>query len=162
MGSELDQRVAAVDVGPSAKWPTLIHVTQAKAGSQWIHRILRGLAPNRVVEVTDESAHLRVPIHSGMIYPTAYVTKDEFDSVVLPPSSRRFVVIRDLRDTLVSHYFSIKIKPPKQPRDRQDASCIAGVQRRRGPAQAVGSSAFRSQREDPTVMAAVRRDVDPL
>jgi lipopolysaccharide transport system ATP-binding protein len=110
MRSAVQQKVkAGGDVGSSAEWPTLIHVTHAKAGSQWIHRILQGLAPDRVVEVTNESAYLRVSVRSGMIYPTAYVTKDEFDSVVLPPSSRRFVVIRDLRDTLVSLYFSLKM-----------------------------------------------------
>jgi lipopolysaccharide transport system ATP-binding protein len=38
-----------------------------------------------------------------------YLAKDDFDRVCLPPDSRVFVVIRDLRDTLVSAYFSFKI-----------------------------------------------------
>ena len=42
------------------------------------------------------------------MYPTVYVTRVQFDSVAVTRHSRRFVVIRDLRDTLVSGYFSIK------------------------------------------------------
>jgi lipopolysaccharide transport system ATP-binding protein len=38
-----------------------------------------------------------------------YVTKDQFDQVAIPRNHRRFVIIRDLRDTLISFYFSIKI-----------------------------------------------------
>jgi lipopolysaccharide transport system ATP-binding protein len=37
------------------------------------------------------------------------VTRAQFESVELPPKWRRFVVIRDLRDTLVSFYFSLKV-----------------------------------------------------
>ena len=51
---------------------------------------------------------LRTPIQPGKVYPTLYVTKEEFDSVAMPANCRRFVVIRDLRDTLVSLYFSHK------------------------------------------------------
>jgi lipopolysaccharide transport system ATP-binding protein len=46
------------------------------------------------------------------VYPTVYVTREQFEAVALPPSWRRFVVIRDLRDTLVSLYFSIKHTHP--------------------------------------------------
>jgi hypothetical protein len=97
----------------SVEWPTLIHVTHWKAGSQWIHRILRGCAPDRVVDPEEDNAQfLKRPIRSAMIYPTVYLTKEEFDKIALPPFSRRFVVIRDLRDTLVSLYFSVKISHP--------------------------------------------------
>jgi hypothetical protein len=44
----------------------------------------------------------------GKIYPTLYVTKDEFDSVSLPPNARHFEVIRDLRDTLVVLVFQFE------------------------------------------------------
>jgi hypothetical protein len=37
------------------------------------------------------------------------VTREQFESVAVPEDSRRFVVIRDLRDTVVSGYFSLKV-----------------------------------------------------
>jgi lipopolysaccharide transport system ATP-binding protein len=52
------------------------------------------------------------PVRGGGVYPTVYVTKQQFDRVRLPGSSRHFVVIRDLRDTLVSAYFSFKVSHP--------------------------------------------------
>lgn len=93
--------------------PTIIHVTHWKAGSQWIHKILRECAPNRIVPPKlHESQFMASPIQPGKIYPTVYVTKSQFDRTRLPPNTRRFVVIRDLRDTLVSAYFSMKISHP--------------------------------------------------
>lgn len=50
-----------------------------------------------------------------MVYPTVYVTKAEFDRVMEGIDSRRFVVIRDLRDTLVSYYFSVKMSHAPNP-----------------------------------------------
>jgi lipopolysaccharide transport system ATP-binding protein len=90
--------------------PTIIHVTHWKAGSQWIHRILCDLLPDRIVEPqVGETQFLNWPIQAGKIYPTVYVTKQQFDRAQLPPNSRHFVIVRDLRDTLVSAYFSMKI-----------------------------------------------------
>jgi len=89
--------------------PTVFHITHWKAGSQWIHRIFHGLVYERLVlPVVDMTQFLRTPIQPGKVYPTLYVTKEEFDSVAMPANCRRFVVIRDLRDTLVSLYFSHK------------------------------------------------------
>jgi Sulfotransferase domain len=94
----------------SDDWPTVLHVTHAKAGSQWIHKVLHYCAPNRIVAPQyDVVQFLQVPVRSGAVYPKLYVTRKDFDQVVLPSNSRRFVVIRDLRDTLVSWYFSVKI-----------------------------------------------------
>lgn len=91
-------------------WPTVLHVTHAKAGSQWIHKILHHCAPDRIVAPQyDMVQFLHSPIRSGAIYPTLYLARWDFDRVFLPPNSRRFVIIRDLRDTLVSWYFSMKI-----------------------------------------------------
>jgi len=93
--------------------PTVVHVTHWKAGSQWMHKILRECAPDRIVEPKlGETQFLLRPLQPGKIYPTAYVTKQQFDSVRLPRNWRRFVIIRDLRDTLVSAYFSIKLSHP--------------------------------------------------
>ncbi|RQH08359.1 sulfotransferase domain-containing protein [Paraburkholderia dinghuensis] len=88
---------------------TVFHVTHWKAGSQWLHRILRDIAPSRIVDPQlFERQFLDTPLVTGAVYPTVYVTKEQFYSVNLPANYRKFVVIRDLRDTLVSAYFSIR------------------------------------------------------
>jgi Sulfotransferase domain len=93
--------------------PTVVHVTHWKAGSQWIHRILQVLVGQRIVPpIPTQDQFLREPIQAGKIYPTVYVTKQEFDGVAVPSDHRRFVVIRDLRDTLVSLYYSVKFSHP--------------------------------------------------
>ncbi len=88
---------------------TVFHVTHYKAGSQWVNRILHALAWERLVEaIPDRSQFFARPVLPGKVYPTVYATRQEFESVALPRQWRRFVVIRDLRDTLVSGYFSFK------------------------------------------------------
>ena len=57
----------------------------------------------------EQDQFLRFPIQVGKIYPTIYVTREQFLAVGVPPNHRRFVIIRDLRDTLVSLYFSVKV-----------------------------------------------------
>ncbi len=93
--------------------PTIFHVTHWKAGSQWIHKILEQCVPDLLVAPQiGERQFLGWPLSPGRVYPTVYVTKQQFDSVRLPVNSRRFVVIRDLRDTLISAYFSFKVSHP--------------------------------------------------
>jgi hypothetical protein len=90
--------------------PTIFHVTHWKAGSQWINQILRDCVPDQIVPPqAGDVQFVHWPIQMGKVYPTIYVTKQEFDRVHVPDGSRRFVVIRDLRDTLVSAYFSFGI-----------------------------------------------------
>jgi len=90
--------------------PTIFHVTHWKAGSQWIKKILRKLAPDRFIESQLEVGHfLKAPLQDGKIYTAVYVTKEQFESVDLPKKWCRFVVIRDLRDTLISGYYSLKV-----------------------------------------------------
>jgi lipopolysaccharide transport system ATP-binding protein len=96
-----------------ARWPTVLHITHRKAGSQWIHKILSQCAPDRIVPPQLEEAQVRYyAIQRGCIYPTVYLSKTELDKIALPSGSRRFVVIRDLRDSLISAYFSFKISHP--------------------------------------------------
>lgn len=98
---------------PEAKIPTIFHITHHKAGSQWVHAILHTLAYHHLVlPKTGVQQFLQESIQPGKIYPTIYVTYQEFSSVSVPPYHRRFVVIRDLRDTLISAYFSIKFSHP--------------------------------------------------
>jgi lipopolysaccharide transport system ATP-binding protein len=95
--------------------PTVFHITHYKAGSQWIYSILRNcLPPQRLVRPEfNRDQFLASPVLPGKVYPTLYVTREEFEGVELPPRWERFVVIRDLRDTLVSGYFSIKVSHPR-------------------------------------------------
>ena len=89
--------------------PTIFHITHWKAGSQWLYKILREIAPERIVAPQIyEKQFLDSPLVKEAIYPTVYVTKEQFHSVVLPDNYRKFIIIRDLRDTLVSGYFSIR------------------------------------------------------
>jgi hypothetical protein len=91
-------------------YPTLFHVTHWKAGSQWLLTILKACAGDHYVEPrNDRSQFFHDPIRPGMVYPTVYATRQEFDQVHIPGPYRRFVVIRDPRDTLISGYFSWKI-----------------------------------------------------
>jgi hypothetical protein len=87
---------------------TVFHITHWKAGSQWIHRMFHHWCYERLVlPQVDQSQFLTEPIIPGRIYPTLYLTKEQFDAVAVPENYRRFVVIRDLRDTLVSLMFSM-------------------------------------------------------
>ena len=93
----------------TARWPAIFHVTHHKAGSQWIYRLFMATLPSRVVQPTaDNSEFLDEPIKEGFIYPTLYLAHDVFFGRSLPPDWIGFVVIRDLRDTLISAYFSMK------------------------------------------------------
>jgi SAM-dependent methyltransferase len=109
--SEQAQANAAATRGgtESGAGPTLFHVTHWKAGSQWIHRVLRELVPERIVAPRDDQAQFFVaPLRAACVYPTDYVTREQFRSMAPPAASRAFVVIRDLRDTLISAYFSLR------------------------------------------------------
>ncbi len=98
---------------PAAPGPTVFHVTHWKAGSQWIYAILRDCFPDRIVEPRLGNVQvLHYALQRGFVYPTVYLSKTEFDTLALPAGSKWFVVIRDLRDTLVSAYFSFKISHP--------------------------------------------------
>jgi len=93
--------------------PTIFHVTHYKAGSQWVYALLRSVAPERVVVPRPLSAHVRDdPIRLGSIYPTVYLPRPQFEKLELAGEWRSFTVIRDLRDTLVSLYFSIRYSHP--------------------------------------------------
>ncbi len=90
--------------------PALLHITHWKAGSQWIHRILEHCFPERIVKPVEAYGHLLAgPVRRSMIYPTVYATREQLEQLSFACPVRRFVVIRDLRDALVSMYFSLKV-----------------------------------------------------
>jgi lipopolysaccharide transport system ATP-binding protein len=90
---------------------TVFHLTHHKAGSQWVRRVLAEAAPTRIMlpRTPRLSGVVDRVVLPGMIYPTVYLTREEFGRVRRPDGSILFVVIRDLRDVLVSAYFSAKV-----------------------------------------------------
>lgn len=89
---------------------TVFHITQWKAGSQWVQGVLTELEPERILVPTPEfsdGCDIRT-IERGRIYSPLYINHLRFLESPLPHvEHRKFVVIRDLRDTLVSWYFSL-------------------------------------------------------
>lgn len=104
--------MTAISTSPTHS--TVFHVTHWKAGSQWVYQILRGVATDREVisPTPDMRQVLGEKIVEGAIYPTVYLDSDRFFSITLPADSVWFVIVRDLRDTLVSAYFSLKYSHP--------------------------------------------------
>jgi hypothetical protein len=104
--------------------PAIIHITHPKAGSQWIRSILMECVPHLVIPSAETLVRnpggnpswdfLSQPITPGAVYPALYLPKNYFDRVDGGDLCRRFVVIRDLRDTLVSGYFSIRYSHPTE------------------------------------------------
>jgi hypothetical protein len=88
--------------------PTIFHITVYKAGSQWIHNILLQCVPDRLIVPKLDSAQFVVDdIIPGKVYPTVYLPRTLFYRKSVPSRSKHFVVLRDLRDILVSGYFSL-------------------------------------------------------
>jgi hypothetical protein len=93
---------------PGLQEEAIFHITHWKAGSQWVRAVLTSLASSRFVPVKPDMSHvLQDPIRPGGVYTPVYLDKPSFECAVDAPH-RRFVVIRDLRDTLVSWYFSLR------------------------------------------------------
>ena len=108
--------------------PTLFHITHAKAGSTWVHGLLGHLFGGKVLprfgserfktasaeaDATGEHPPYLEMFHAmpnkpGHVYPAMFITHDEFATRAEFSDARRFTIIRDLRDTLTSHYFSLK------------------------------------------------------
>lgn len=97
--------------------PTLVHLTHAKAGSTWIDAILRQLFHSRVAPrgryVAEASGGLAQHVFApGRVYSAMFLNREKFDAHAELRDAKRFIVIRDLRDTLVSLYFSLKVSHP--------------------------------------------------
>jgi hypothetical protein len=88
----------------------VFYITHWKAGSQWVKAVLTAAHPDRIVPQKLYIAHVLVdPIKAGMIYPGVYLSREQFNAVAIPHPGVKFVVVRDLRDTLISWYFSLRI-----------------------------------------------------
>ncbi len=87
--------------------PPLIFITHAKAGSTWMDNILRSLYRKRVAPRA-----FSVPEHFSFaqhrIYSAIFMSRAEFLQHPELFGAHRFVLIRDLRDTIISQYFSLR------------------------------------------------------
>jgi hypothetical protein len=87
----------------------VFHVTHWKAGSTWVQGVLQRLAGERFVPLKADMSHvLKEPIRPGGVYTPVYMRREPFVAAVTAPH-KRFFVMRDLRDTLVSWYFSLAV-----------------------------------------------------
>lgn len=93
-------------------WPPVFHITQWKAGSQWIQQILARCAAHKKV-LPSFTGH--EPICRNTVYPAAYITREQYETLNAPSDSKYFVVLRDPRDILISGYFSVKFSHPLLP-----------------------------------------------
>jgi lipopolysaccharide transport system ATP-binding protein len=95
-----------------ARIETTVHITHVKAGSTWIDRILRKAFPTLTTprgKIAADQAGLPLDQYvfpSGKIIPALFINRQQFLGHPELSDSRRFVMIRDLRDTVVSLYFS--------------------------------------------------------
>lgn len=106
--------------------PTTIHITHPKAGSSWIDAILRKafgdqVAPRgRTVAAAVNGDLSKYVFPPNRIYSAMFIGRDEFEAHPELAEARRFIVIRDLRDTLVSYYFSmLHSHPPSEGINKQ-------------------------------------------
>ena len=104
--------------------PTLMHITHPKAGSTWITVVLHELfgesvAPRGrgVAEATggDLAQHV---FEAGRVYPSMFMTREQVLAHPELDGCKRFIVIRDLRDTLAALYFSLKMSLPSEGQGR--------------------------------------------
>jgi lipopolysaccharide transport system ATP-binding protein len=90
--------------------PAVFHVTHWKSGSQWVRGILEAAVPGRIVRLQPDMTHVtKAPIVPGGVYTPVYLGRPPFEQAVGGVDRRTFFVMRDLRDTLVSWYFSLKL-----------------------------------------------------
>ena len=65
--------------------PTVFHITHPKAGSQWVMQVLHECAPERFIQPESYAAHFyKKAIRPGMIYPTLYISRKQFYTVIDP------------------------------------------------------------------------------
>lgn len=105
MPFNLQQLYSTVRLRIFDDWPPVFHITQWKAGSQWIREILTRCIPNKKVTPSFSGDEL---ICRNTVYAAVYVSKEEYEGLNPPVDSKYFIVLRDPRDILVSGYYSHK------------------------------------------------------
>lgn len=84
---------------------SLFHVTHAKGGSSWIYSILKKLYKKNVLPRVGRDFQSLEQKENG-IYSALFLDYDEFCQIEFSKGAPCFFVMRDIRDTLVSLYFS--------------------------------------------------------
>ena len=98
--------------------PLIYNITHIKSGSQWVRAVLTECAPERIVTPRVGIAQFYDDaLIAGAIYPALYIPYDDYCKVLEKNDATQsphvtFVVIRDLRDTMVSLYYSLKVSHP--------------------------------------------------
>lgn len=85
----------------------MMHITHGKAGSTWMDRILRQLYGKHVAPRQYNHPE-RFSFERHRVYSAIFMARPAFLRHPELRGIHRFVVIRDLRDTLVSNYFSLR------------------------------------------------------
>jgi hypothetical protein len=87
------------------------HITHWKAGSQWVRGVLEDACGAEFMSGASElqARALQPSCGPAQVYSPLYLTRGIFEgSAAAREKHRKFVVVRDLRDTLVSWYFSLR------------------------------------------------------
>jgi lipopolysaccharide transport system ATP-binding protein len=86
---------------------TYFHITHPKAASQWVQSILQNLYRDAVVKNLPAAGSVAGGnVEAGKFYTSLYLTREEAGALGAS-QSRSFFLMRDLRDSLVSLYFSL-------------------------------------------------------
>ena len=85
-----------------------------------------------------------MPVIPNRIYPAACLTKEEFDAIALPANTRRFLVIRDLRDVMVSGYFSLRYSHVADPNLARHRRVLESLDQENGMLYLIHAWAFLS------------------
>lgn len=96
-----------------------MHFTHAKAGSTWIDGILRELFGKRV-----KPRFWSKPDFTGAqghVFASVFLARDEALKSPDVQKAKRFFVLRDLRDTMISRYFSIRDSHKPDPAGKIEA-----------------------------------------
>lgn len=83
----------------------LFHVTHAKAGSTWIYRILKKTFRDRIEQRVGDKIQIIEP-KPGAVYGAIFSSIEDLSTIDAFKNQPHFFVMRDIRDTLVSLYFS--------------------------------------------------------
>lgn len=97
-------------IPPEKPTPSFFHITHWKAGSQWLYKILHHCASEKIINTEwNDTELVTTTILPNKIYPALYLTHEAFNRLAKPAQWNKIVIIRDLRDALISAYFSIKV-----------------------------------------------------
>ncbi|MDQ8195155.1 sulfotransferase domain-containing protein [Coraliomargarita sp. SDUM461004] len=113
------------------KQPCLYHVTHAKAGSSWIYKILKKAYRENVADRIG-SDYARIQCQPDVIYAAIFADYNTFLEAKPSADSKCFYVIRDIRDTMVSLYFSHRYSHILSPSIEQRRKVLEGMSEAEG------------------------------